>query len=85
MNKKVVIGTVLIASSAAPVVVSFLKFRKNEIAKRQEIANNLLVDLDAIKRAALRMQERMKDPEYRPGVTKVLDDLNFEIIAAHYE
>lgn len=87
MNKiRLVIGTALVVGTVVPAYLNYRKIREEEIAKRIEIVSNMEANIDAVKRASLKMEQKLKDGHYRPrGVAQLFDDLEFEIIAAHLE
>lgn len=70
---------------AAVATVHYLHVRRTERAKRVQIRSKLEQDLRAIQIAGSRVEEKILRGDYDNSIANIFVDMDFEIIAAHYE
>lgn len=72
--------------AASGLTVNYLAVRSIEREKRDEITAKSKADLQAIYIAAERMNRKIMNGQYsHDEIKKLMEDFDFEIIAAHYE
>ena len=87
MNKKFkFVGPAVAAAIVGVSFNDYLKVRRTERAKREEIKAHTAREIHAIRVGSDRLIERIENGNYEVrGVSALLNDFQFEIIAAHYE
>lgn len=86
MNNEEKIATAILATGVVVATVSTIKNIRKERQKRREINAKTDVEIHCIRVAADRLHEKLSSGDYRPtSIAQLMDDFEFEKIAAHYE